>query len=119
MQPVGYVVQQPGIRLGRPVRAYDEWVNQMPQEYTRQLLGREAGPYPASPAEDANYLATIKHYRSLVPLAQTAHKPVFRLTSADGAIGSHAAAASDAYAHFQEMAAELVQRINLPPATNA
>ena len=31
MQPIGYVVQQHSVRLGRPVRAYDKWVNRMPK----------------------------------------------------------------------------------------
>ena len=39
MRPVGYVVQQHGVRLDRPVRAYDKWVNRMPEEYSRNLMG--------------------------------------------------------------------------------
>ena len=37
-------------------------------------------------------IARLKHYRSLVPMAQEAHKPIFHLTTADGAIGNHAQA---------------------------
>ena len=111
MDPIGYVVQQHGVRLDRPVRAYDKWVNRMPREYARSLLGDEDGPYPPTPAEDANALATIRHYRSLVPLAQEARKPVFGLTSADGAIGSHAAAARGAYDDFRRLADRIVECI--------
>ena len=114
MQPVGYVVQQHGVRLNRPVRAYDKWVNRMPEEYARNLCGDNEGPYPATPTQDEEYaLATVKHYRSLVPMAQEARKPIFHLTTADGAIGSHAAAAKDARRDFRDLAKKIIQRINL------
>ena len=112
MQPVGYVVQQHSIRLNRPVQAYDKWVNRMPREYARNLLNDQEGPYPATPAEDRQHaLATVKHYRSLVPMAQEARKPIFHLTAADGAIGSHAAAANDARRDFKEVAKKIVQKV--------
>ena len=114
MQPVGYVVQQHGVRLSRPIKAYDKWVNRMPEEYARNLRGDNKGPYPATPAQDEEHaLATVKHYRSLVPMAQEARKPIFHLTTADGAIGSHAAAANDARRDFRNLAKKIVQRITL------
>ena len=114
MQPVGYVVQQHSVRLNRPVQAYDKWVNRMPREYARNLLNDQEGPYPATPAQDEQHaLATVKHYRSLVPMAQEARKPIFHLTAADGAIGSHAAAANDARRDFKEVAKKIVQKVGL------
>ena len=114
MKPIGYVVQQHSIRLNRPVRAYDKWVNRMPQEYANNLLGNVDGPYAATPQEDPeNALATMKHYRSLVPMGQEHRKPIFKLTTADGAFGSHAAAVVDARTDFRTLAEKIVQRINL------
>ena len=107
MTPVGYIVQQIGVRLNRPVKAYDRWVNRMPREYAKNLLGKTKGPYPSTPSEDGHCLATVKHYRSLVPLAQEARKPVFKLTPADGALGGHAAAANDAHADFKLLAEKI------------
>ena len=116
MNPAGYIMQQHGIRLNRPVLAYDKWVNRMPAEYARNLLDDEKGPYPETPSQDEKHaLATVKHYRSLVPMAQEARKPIFHLTPADGAIGSHAAAARDAYTDFKILAEKITTRINLPP----
>ena len=112
MKPIGYVVQQHGIRLSRPVKAYDKWVNRMPGEYAKNLLDNDSGGYPATPLGDDNCLATIKHYRSLVPLAQEARKPIFKLTPADGAIGSHAAATRDAYTDFKDLADKIDSRIS-------
>jgi chromosome partitioning protein len=113
MEPEGYVVQQHSVRLNRPVQAYDKWVNRMPREYAIQLLDDAVGPYPRSPAQDANCLATVKHYRSLVPMSQEARKPVFDLTAADGAIGSHAGAVASARKDFRELAALVCNRIGL------
>ena len=112
MTPIGYVVQQHSVRLDRPVQAYDKWVNRMPEEYARNLLGNEQDSYPLSPPEDANRLATIKHYRSLIPMAQEARKPIFKLTPADGARGSHAAAATGAYKDFNDLAKQVLSRID-------
>ncbi len=111
MAPIGYVVQQHGVRLRRPVKAYDQWVNRMPQEYARSLLGAESGAFPEMPREDPRCLATIKHFRSLVPLAQEARKPIFHLKPADGAIGSHAAAVIDARRDFRALADKLARRV--------
>ena len=114
IQPIGYVVQQHSVRLGRPVKAYDKWVNRMPEEYARNLLGNMIGPYASTPEEDCkNALATVKHYRSLVPMAQEARKPIFHLTPADGAIGAHAAAAQDASKDFKILADKIVKRIGI------
>ncbi|MCY4437515.1 MAG: AAA family ATPase [Chloroflexi bacterium] len=104
MQPIGYVVQQHGVRLSRPVQAYDKWINRMPEEYAESLLGNENGTYPGTPEDDENSLATVKHYRSLVPMAQESRKPIFKLAPADGARGAHATAARDAYTDFKTLA---------------
>lgn len=112
MKPIGYVVQQHGVHLSRPVKAYDKWVNLMPKEYARNLLGDKEGPYAETTAQDANHaLATVKHYRSLAPMAQEARKPIFRLTTADGAVGSHAAAASAARHDFKLLADKIAGKI--------
>ena len=118
MLPIGYVVQQHSVRLNRPVRAYDMWINRMPREYAYNLLENPRGPYPDTPDQDEQALATVKHYRSLVPMALEARKPVFNLTPSDGAIGSHARAASDARTDFRALAEKIVQIIGLPSNTH-
>ena len=55
--------------------------------------------------DDPHCLAALKHYRSLMPLAQEAHKPMFFLKPADGAIGGHAKAVQDCYSDFRHLAA--------------
>ena len=114
MKPIGYIMQQHGVRLERPVKAYDKWVNRMPEEYARNLLGNGTGPYATTPEKDnENSLATLKHYRSLIPMAQEKRKPIFHLTTADGAFGSHAAAVNDARQDFKVLAEKIVERIGI------
>lgn len=115
MQPVGYIVLQHSVRLDRPVKAYDRWIARIPQEYRESVLGLSPdGSVPA--ASDPNRLKLLKHYHSLMPLAQEAHKPMFHLKSADGAIGSHLQAVHAAYRDFKELARSIVAsaRIQLP-----
>lgn len=103
MKPLGYVCQQYSVRLNRPVQAYDKWVNRIPEVYRGDVLG-EKNPKEIKQSEDPECLAIIKHYRSLVPMAQEHRKPIFRLTSADGAIGAHANAVTQAREDFMELA---------------
>lgn len=109
MQPLGYLVQQHSVRLSRPVKAYDKWVNRMPVVYHEAVL--QDATTAAMPSQDGECLATLKHYRSLVPMGQEARKPIFHLTSADGAIGSHAQAVKEAYMDFDFLARRLLERM--------
>lgn len=111
MTPIGYLIQQHGIRLTRPVKAYDRWIKRIPNMYRNYIT--EEPETDIGPEKDSYCLATIKHFRSLVPMAQEARKPIFSLTSADGAIGSHASAVHDAYIDFQTLAQTISQKIKL------
>lgn len=83
----------------------------MPAEYSASVLGLQPKSGPSDPLADENAIATVKHYRSLVPLAQDARKPIFALAPADGAIGSHAAAARDAFHDFEQLTKEILRRV--------
>ena len=109
--PLGYIVQQHGVRLDRPVKAYSKWVNRMPEEYARNLLEDDLGLWVETPEQDPHCLATLKHYRSLFPMAQEVRKPIFHLTNADGAFGSHAAAVQDARGDFGQLARIIAAKI--------
>jgi hypothetical protein len=89
MKPLGYVVQQHSVRLDRPVKAYDKWVNKIPAVYREYVLQDALKNSNVTPSSDSECLATLKHFRSLVPMGQEARKPIFKLTGADGAIGDH------------------------------
>jgi cellulose biosynthesis protein BcsQ len=112
MKPIGYVIQQHSVRLDRPVQAYDRWITQIPSTYRRAVLN-EASPGPLSFESDPECLALLKHYRSLMPMAQQARKPMFHLKPADGALGSHFQAAQAARADFAKLATKIASRVSV------
>ena len=110
MLPIGYVVLQHAVRLNRPIMAYERWMERIPGAYSEFLVGKEAPRATPFVDEDKHCLATLKHYRSLMPLAQEARKPMFALKPADGAIGGHAKAVQGCYRDFRVLARTVAKR---------
>jgi chromosome partitioning protein len=106
MTPVGYVVMQHGMRDARPGKAYQRWLNRIPMVYREAVLDESAGT-ALDVATDPYKLSLLKHYRSLMPLAMDANKPMFFLKTADGAIGAHQEAVRSCYADFEQLAARI------------
>jgi hypothetical protein len=52
-----------------------------------------------------------KHYRSLMPLAMEVRKPMFSLTSADGAIGAHQRNVQQCWLDFEMLARSIADRV--------
>ena len=65
-----------------------------------------------SEATDANCLGLLKHYRSLMAMAVEARKPLFRLKSADGAIGAHSYAVKDCENDFLRLAKAILSQLD-------
>ncbi len=110
MSPAGYVAMQHAVRLDRPVKAYDRWMARIPAVYRTAVLDVVESKVPSRTHDDPHCLAELKHFRSLMPLAQHAHKPMFLLKSADGAIGGHAKAVQECHADFKKLARSIAQR---------
>lgn len=109
LHPAGYVVLQHAVRMDRPVKAYGRSITRIPQEY-RQFVLQESGGEGIDIDEDPHCLAMLKHYRSLMPLAQEARKPMFFLKPADGAVGGHSKAVQDCYGDFRALAQRIADR---------
>ena len=110
MCPAGYVVTPHATRADRPVKAYLRWMDRIPNEY-RQSVMQEPIDSSIHVEADPYCLAALKHYRSLMPLAMEARKPMFRLKPADGAIGSHVKAVQDCYADFRLLATHILEAV--------
>lgn len=108
MSPLGYVVLQHAVRLDRPVRAYERWMNRIPGAYREYVLESPADARTRI-SDDPHCRATLKHFRSLMPLAQEARKPMFLLRAADGALGGHAEAVRGCYLAFASLAREVAR----------
>jgi hypothetical protein len=113
MQPLGYIVMQHRERLSRPTKAYEKWAERIPTVYREQFHPSQSSTADSTGVDPAR-LARMKHYSSLMPMAQEARKPVFQLTSADGAIGAHASAVAATKSDFMALAQAILTRIELP-----
>ncbi|HKO56672.1 MAG TPA: AAA family ATPase, partial [Thermoanaerobaculia bacterium] len=109
IESLGYVVMQHGMRENRPPKAYQRWIDRFPEVYREAVLDEDGTPAPTA-AQDPYCLAMLKHYRSLMPMAMEARKPVFFLKPADGAIGAHVEAARNAYEDFLALARRIAER---------
>ena len=111
IRPLGYIVLQHSIRLDRPVKSYEKWIARIPQAYAREVLDKTISP-TVTVGNDHECLSLLKHYRSLMPMAQEATKPIFHLKPADGAIGAHVSAVSACYQDFKALATKILDRLS-------
>jgi chromosome partitioning protein len=110
MAPIGYVFMQHAERLGRPTKAYGKWQARLPGAYRESVLDQTNG---YGDADDADQIHRIKHYRSLMPMAMEARKPMFDLTSADGAIGAHQNNVQQCHEDFSILCQRIAARVGL------
>jgi cellulose biosynthesis protein BcsQ len=109
MNPIGYVVIQHAMRLDRPVKAYARWMEDIPIVYREAVLQEKPRRFHDVQA-DPYCLAMLKDYRSLMPLAQEARKPMFALRPADGALGAQQDAVTRCYLDFERLALTIARR---------
>jgi len=110
MLPLGYIVMPHSVRLDQPAKSYERWMQRIPGAFHGEVLNEDEEPLYGV-QDDPNCLALIKHYRSLMAMAHESRKPVFKLRSADGAIGSHFAAAQRAGDDFRALASRISAEI--------
>jgi hypothetical protein len=90
LQFLGYLTQQYTAKTVRgekqPVRAFDKIAKKIPLRIQKQLIAH----FTDRPRPNASFeLGSIPTLHSLVPLAQSAHTPIFALKAADGVVGAH------------------------------
>lgn len=110
MQSLGYVVSRHSVLSGGAVKAFQRWIDKMPAVY-RSSFSEPPPPEGLAVTSDPYCLAQLKDYRSLVPLAQEANKPMFLLRPADGAIGGHQGAVRQAYEDFKALALRVLDKV--------
>jgi len=90
LQFVGYLTQQYTAKKVRgdkqPVRAFDKIAKKIPIRIEKQLVAHFATRQRAPSFFDLGSIPTLN---SLIPLAQSAHTPIFALKAADGVVGAH------------------------------
>lgn len=113
-RPMGYIVQQHMARADRPVAGYERWFKQIPAVFHGEVLGEAAPPAALQVDTDGACIARLKHFASLVPLAQLARKPMFDLKRADGIGGGQIQAVANCRSEFEVLARALAKRLDLP-----
>ena len=96
----------------RPVKAFQRWIERIPHIYNTEVIQKKDETV-LTPSSDPERIALLKHYQSLMPMAQESHKPIFHLKPADGAIGAHIYAVRDVYKDFKELAQKIADRTEL------
>jgi chromosome partitioning protein len=109
VDPLGYVIMQPTMRLNRPVKAYEVWLDRIPVVFAEAVLGRRF----AESERDEYLIATMPNYQSLMPLAHDARKPMFDLRAGDGALGATQAYVQKCYSDFNMLAESVAWRLGL------
>lgn len=116
MKPLGYIILQHAVRMDRPVKAYNRWMERIPTIYRESVLAQATVGNRIGVNDDKYCLYQLKHYRSLMPMAMEARKPMFLLKPADGAIGAHQKAVLDCYVDFKNLAGKIAaqSKIDFP-----
>ncbi|HEX4423514.1 MAG TPA: AAA family ATPase [Kofleriaceae bacterium] len=109
MTSIGYVVARHSVLAGGAAKAFQRWIDRMPDAYRRAFDEPKVDDLDVD--SDERCLGQLKDYRSLMPMAQEAKKPMFLLKPADGAIGGHQGAVRQAYKDFQHLAQKIVEAI--------
>ena len=109
IQPIGYVVMQHGVRLDRPVVAYAKWMDRIPGAYG-EAIWAQSPDSDLSIENDPQCLALLPHFRSLMPYAQEARKPMFNLKPADGPVGTQINVVRSCYRDFRALAKKTAAR---------
>lgn len=109
MSPVGYVVMQHAMRADRPVMAYQRWMDRIPLIYRASVLNQSDGKAPLI-SNDNECLSLLKNYRSLMPLAMEAGKPMFSLKPADRAVGSLVGSVDGCFKDFRILAKAILDK---------
>ena len=93
----------------RPVKSYLKWANRIPNIFREFVLGND-NDNVNSVDDDINCIALLKHFRSLAPMSMEAHKPIFLLKPADGAIGAHVYAVKRSYDEFENLSKRILEK---------
>lgn len=112
MTPLGYAISRHSVLAGGAVKSYQRWIDRMPAAY-RTAFDENPAADDITVAKDPFCLAQLKDYRSLMPMAQEAKKPMFLLRPADGAIGGHQAAVRQAYEDFRNLAVAILNNMGI------
>jgi chromosome partitioning protein len=108
--PVGYLVQQHLARKDQAVKGYAKWAEAIPATFREVVLDQRVDT-TLTVEDDPLCLASIRHFASLVPIAQQARKPMFDLKQSDGIGGGQIQSVARCRREFEALVGKLFDRI--------
>lgn len=111
---LGYVEQQYIMKTvgntKRAVRAYEEILKKIPEEIDQNIIK----PINGTNQFQVEYkIGSIPNFYSLVPMSQTAHKPIFDLTNIDGVVGAHYQKVKDYEILMEKIARQVINNMEI------
>ena len=107
----GYVAQQyiqkTTSGVTRAVAAYENIMKRIPRVIKNNFIEK----LQPLKAVIKNEIGTIPNLYSLIPMSQTAHKPVFLLKAKDGVRGAHFSKVREAEGIFKQVSGQLLQNL--------
>lgn len=105
---IGYVSQQYIAKRDsngekRPVKSYDEIIQQIDGQIGKHFKGNLLPPEPYE-------IGSIPNLHSLAPMSQSRRKPIFALLASDGIVGAHFAKVKEAREVFGHVSDEILNR---------
>lgn len=113
---LGYVMQQYKAKSTRgelrAVGSYDKIIQKFPDDIAQLEENFGIGDM------ESTDLGKFPSLYSLVPMSQTAHAPIFALTSRDGVVGAHFAKVDEARQMFSKIADNVLSRLEMAGEEN-
>lgn len=108
----GYIVEQFNVYRSRPTKAWQKWETEIP-DYINKFIIDPLIEHDMVNGVNKNYkLGEIKNFNTLIPMAQSALKPIFELRHEDGVIGEHHKYVKGCAIAFDELAEKIVNEIS-------
>lgn len=110
---IGYVTQQytsktvEGQRM--PVKAYENIIDNIPDSIQKNIVG----PINGNEMHLDYSLGAIPTFNSVIPMSQSAHKPIFSLSTKDGVVGSHFSKVANFKKIMEEISKKTLQNIEV------
>lgn len=111
----GYINLQFNIYRQRATKAWQEWVDKIDPTIIDKLVNifNELNSDMVLNLNNSSHkLGDFKNYHSLIPMSQTARKPVFNLTYDDGVIGTHQQTVASCKSDFENLANKIIEHIH-------
>jgi hypothetical protein len=97
------------------VKAFDQLLIDLPLVIERELIGKINGEITdkeTGKKREIRYeLGSIPNFHSLIPISQTAHKPIFDLEYRDGVVGAHFSKVEEFYQIIHQISTRLLENV--------